>query len=460
MSFFSKIAAIAILLLCSLIAQSKSSRHLQVLVFTHVTVIDATGAPAKPDMSVVITGDRITAIGKSGKVRMPKDAQIINASGKYMIPGLWDMHIHSGGYENGKKNFPFLLAKGIIGVRDMGSPLEEILRLRQEVDEGKIAGPRMVIAGPLLQGPLPFQMPLIISVKDEAEAKRTVTYLKDRGVDFIKVHDAVPRNIYFAIAQESKRQGIPFAGHVPPSISALEATDAGQRSIEHLGGRFYGVLLGCTTREAELTDRIRRIVNAVLKSLIEKKEPDDSEIFRASLTRPLLDSFSDQKAATLLSAFRRNNTWQVPTLVGQPIRDAINGGRKDLSEDDIRYGKMLIQRQLDLVAAMRRANVKLMAGTDLPLDNPKLHDELILLVEAGLTPLEALQTATRNPAEFLGRLDSFGTVEKGKVADLVLLDANPLEDIRNTQKISLVVLGGKMIARPSLQNRGAAEARR
>src|SRR5258708_40245385 len=127
MSFFSKIAPIAILLLLSsLIAQPKSRRHLQVLIFTHVTVIDATGAPAKPDRSVVITGDRITAIGRSGKVRMPKDAQIINASGKYMIPGLWEMHIHSGGYENGKKNFPLLLAKGITGVRDMGCPLEEI----------------------------------------------------------------------------------------------------------------------------------------------------------------------------------------------------------------------------------------------------------------------------------------------------------------------------------------------
>jgi hypothetical protein len=370
-----------------------------------------------------------------------------------MIPGLWDMHIHSGGYD-GKKNFPFLLAKGITGVRDMGSPLEEILRLRREVNEGKIPGPRMVIAGPLLQGSLPFQMPLIISIDDEAEAKRTVTYLKERAVDFIKIHDAVPRNIYFGIADQSKREAIPFAGHVPPSISAMEATEAGQRSVEHLGGRFYGVLLGCSTREAELRDRIRGIVNAALKSLIEKKEPDDSEIFRASLTRLLLDSFSDQKAATLLSAFRRNDTWQVPTLVGQPIREAIYGGRKDLSEDDIRYGKMLIQRQLDLVAAMRRADVKLLAGTDLPLDNPKLHDELILLVEAGLTPLEALQTATRNPAEFLGRLNSFGTVEKGKVADLVLLDANPLEDIRNTQKISLVLLGGSMISRPSLQNQG------
>lgn len=251
MSFLGRIAPVAILLvLSSVIAQPKSSPDQEVLVFTHVTVIDATGAPAKPDMSVVITGDRITAIGRSGKVRIPKGAKIINASGKYMIPGLWDMHIHSGGYENGKKNFPYLFARGITGVRDMGSPLEEILRLRREVNEGRIPGPRMAIAGPLLQGPLPFQIPLIISVNDQAEAKRTVVYLKERGVDFIKVHDAVPRNIYFAIAEESKRHGIPFAGHVPPSISALEATAAGQRSIEHLGGSFYGVLLGCSTRQA------------------------------------------------------------------------------------------------------------------------------------------------------------------------------------------------------------------
>lgn len=412
-----------LLLLMALVSAEPRTQQLpdQVAVI-HVTVIDATGAKPKHDMTVIITGDRITGLGKTGKVRIPKTAHVVDATGKFLIPGLWDMHIHSVSYENGRKFLPLLLAHGVTGVRDMGSPLDDILRLRQETNQGKIPGPRMVIAGPLLQGPLPFQTPFIMSVHNESEASQAVIYLKGRGVDFIKIHDALPRELYFAIASEARRQGIPFVGHVPPSISATEATNAGQHSIEHLGGRFYGVLLACSSREAELTERIRRIVKDVLKALNEKKEPDDSEIFRAGFTKPLLDSFSNQKAVVLFAAFKKNDTWQVPTLVAQPIREAVNGGRKDLNEDDIRYGKLLVRKQFETVAAMKRAGVKIMAGTDLPPDGLSLHEELLLLVEAGLTPMEALQTATRNPAEFLGRLDSLGTVEQGKIADLVLLE--------------------------------------
>jgi len=431
--------------------QSRTPARPKQLALIHVTVIDATGAPAKQDRTVVITGDRITALGKTGNARISKTAQILDATGKFIIPGLWDMHIHSVSYENGRRFLPLLMAHGITGVRDMGSPLEDILRLRQETNEGKILGPRMVIAGPLLQGPLPFQTPFIMSVHNEAEATQAVIYLKGRGVDFIKVHDALPRELYFAIASEARRQGIPFVGHVPPSISATEAINAGQHSIEHLGGRFYGVLLACSSREAELTERIRSIVKNVLKALNEKKEPDDSEIFRAGFSKPLFDSFSSQKAAVLFAAFKKNDTWQVPTLVAQPIREAVNGGRKDLNEDDIRYGKLLVRKQFDMVAAMKRAGVKIMAGTDLPPDGLTLHEELSLLVEAGLTPMEALQTATRNPAEFLGRLDSLGTVERGKIADLVLLDANPLQDIRNTRRIHAVIFGGNVIPQSPLQ---------
>lgn len=432
------------------LGQSKPTSKSKALVLTHVAVIDATGAPAKPDMSIVIVDGRIAALGKTGKVRLPADAEIIDATGKFLIPGLWDMHIHSGGYENGKKYFPRLIANGITGVRDMGSPLDEILRLRREVEAGEIIGPHMIIAGPIVQGPLPFRMPLFISVNNEAEARQEVILLKGRGVNFIKVQDALPRDLYFAIVDEAKRQRIPFAGHVPPSISAAEASNAGQQSIEHLGGRFYGVLLGCSDRESGLTVKVREIVNNVMKSLNEGREPDDSGIFRASLTKPLFESFNDRKAATLFSIFLRNQTWQVPTLVAQPLRQAINE-RKDLSEDDIRYGKKLLQKQLDLVRAVQRAGVKIMAGTDFPPERSRLYEELSLLVEAGLTPIEALQSATSNPAAFLGRLDSLGTIERGKIADLVLLDANPLEDISNVQKINAVVFGGKLIPKSSLE---------
>ena len=433
-----------------LFGQAKPTPKFKPLVFTHATVIDATGAPAKPDMSVVIVNGRIITLGKTGRVRIPADAEIIDATGKFLIPGLWDMHIHSGGYENGKKYFPRLIANGITGVRDMGSPLDEILRLRREIEAGAIIGPHMIIAGPIVQGPLPFRMPLFISVNNEAEARQTVISLKGRGVNFIKVQDALPRDLYFAIADEAKRQRIPFAGHVPPSISAAEASNAGQRSIEHLGGRFYGVLLGCSDRESELTSNVREIVSNVMKALNEKREPDDSDIFRAGLTKPLLESFNDRKGATLFSMFLRNQTWQVPTLVAQPLRAAINE-RKDLSEDDIRYAKKLLQKQFDVVRAMQRAGVKIMAGTDFPPERARLYEELALLVEAGLTSMEALQSATRNPAAFVGKLDSLGTIERGKIADLILLDANPLEDIRNVQKINGVVFGGKLISKSSLE---------
>jgi Amidohydrolase family len=430
--------------------QAKPTRQFKSLVLTHATLIDATGAPAKRDMSIVIVDGRLTTLGKTGRVRVPADAEIIDASGKFLIPGLWDMHIHSGGYENGKKYLPRLVANGITGVREMGSPLDEILRLRKEIDEGAIIGPHMIVAGPIVQGPLPFKMSLFVSVNNEAEARQTVISLKGRGVNFIKVQDALPRDLYFAVADEARRQRIPFAGHVPPSISAAEASNAGQRSIEHLGGRFYGVLLGCSKIESELTAKVREIVSNVLKSLNEGREPDDSGIFRASLTKPLLESFNNRKAATLFSMFLRNHTWQVPTLVAQPLRQAINK-RKDLSEDDLSYRKRLVQKQFDVVRAMQRAGVKIMAGTDFPPESARLYEELALLVEAGLTPMEALQSATRNPAVFLGRLDSLGTIERGKIADLILLDANPLEDINNVQKINAVVLGGKLISKSHLE---------
>src|SRR2546427_533037 len=318
-----------LLLLSALIlGQAQPTPKSKPLVFTHATVIDAPGGRAKPDMSVVIVDGRIIALGKSGKVRIPKGAEVIDATGKFLIPGLWDMHIHSGGYENGKKYFPHLIANGITGIRDMGSPLDEILRLRRAVEAGEIIGPHMIIAGPILKGLLPFKMPLFISVNNRAEARQAVISLKGHGVNFIKVQDALPRDLYFVIAAEAKRQRIPFAGHVPPSISAAEASGAGQRSIEHLGGRFYGVLLGCSARESELTAKVREIVSNVMKSLNEGREPDDSGIFRASLTKPLLESFNNRKAATLFSMFLRNQTWQVPTLVAQPLRAAINE-RKD-----------------------------------------------------------------------------------------------------------------------------------
>ena len=288
----------------------------------------------------------------------------------------------------------------------------------------ELLGPCIVAAGPLVDGPEPTFPDLSIAVADEAEGRRAVVMLKRRGADFVKVYSLLPRAAYFAIADEAKQQGIPFAGHVPDSVNAGEASDAGQKSIEHLSG----ILLACSTREAELRD-----------ALLEARAKSDA----ASLLRALHDiqtigkqTYSDDKAEKLFSRFAQNQTWQVPTLTTARGPNAFN-----------------------LVAAMRRAGVRFMAGTDAP--NPwaypgvSLHEELNLLVRAGLTPMEALQTATINPAIYLGLQDSLGTVEKGKVADLVLLEANPLEDISNTRKISGVVIRGKLIGKQGLREMSA-----
>jgi imidazolonepropionase-like amidohydrolase len=429
-------------------------------VLQRVTVIDATGRPPQPDMTVVITGDRITALGRAGKVAVPRGAQIINARGKYLIPGLWDMHTHI--VASAARSLPLLVANGVTGIRNMHTsarqPMERIRQLRREIEEGKIVGPRLIANGPILDGANPIH-PGSIATANEAEARQAVNKLKEDGADFIKVYNLLSRQAYFAIADEAKKSNIPFAGHVPDAVSALEASEAGQKSIEHN----EGILIACSSRETELRKRLT-------------EAPEDKTI-GLRVHAESIDSYDEEKAAKLFATFVRNQTWMCPTLVElraetlsdgeiltQPRFKYISGRDKEqwrqifeepFSSEEIALARRSFRRERELVKAMRRAGVKILAGTDV--GNPflvpglSLHDELALLVETGLTPMEALQSATRNPSQYLGLLDSLGTIETGKIADLVLLDANPLVDIRNTRKINSVVVRGRVILQPGLR---------
>ena len=428
-----------------LLAQPKRNSPSKLLVFIHVTVIDATGAPAKPDMTVVITGSRITELGKTGKIRIPKDARVVDATGKFLIPGLWDMHAHLSGMDAS----PILcIVNGVTGARDMGGDLDLLQKWQQQIAAGTMVGPRIVAAGPILDGPTPG-FPLRITVNNAAEARQAVDSLKNRGVDFIKVHAHLSRETYFAIADEAKKQGLTFAGHVPVSITAMEASDAGQKTIEHLNESL--ILIDCSSREEQLR----------------KGEGGQQQY---------LDTYDEKKCQALFERFRRNGTWQVPTLVtlrmfayidehdysknprmkyAPKFREFMQGFYdsffKNRTKKEWALARKLYAKDLELVGAMHNAGVDIMAGTDVAVPGFELHDELVLLVNAGLTPMEALQAATLNPAKFLGRLRDEGTIEKGKLADLVLLEANPLQDISNTRKIDSVVVGGKLITKPDLQ---------
>lgn len=436
------------------------------LVFTHVTVLDMTGAPAQPNMAVVITGDRITELGRSESVRISRDAQVVDATGKFLIPGLWDMHVHW----LHKDYLPLFVANGVTGIRVMwGAPLHH--QWRQEIEQGTLRGPRMDIGSPIVDGPTPI-WPGSIAVKDGTEGRQLAIRMKQESADFIKVYSRLPREAYFAIVDEAKKQGIPFAGHVPDAVSALEASDAGQKSIEHL----TGVLVACSTREEELR-KGREEAWAKLPS--GKASPDRAGL--RPLSRLMLDTFSPEKANALFARFVQNRTWQCPTLVVQRnmafIQDpAIHNDPRvkymppeivsgwdpagdfrlnARTEEDVELAREVYRKLKELIGPMRRAGVEFLAGTDVlnPYCFPgfSLHDELALLVEAGLSPMEALQAATRNPARYLGKDKDLGTVEKVKLADLVLLDASPLEDINNSRKIEAVVFGGKLLPKAELQ---------
>jgi len=434
-----------------------SASNSQTLAITHVTVIDVASGTTKPDMTVTIRGDRIAAIDRSSS-KNTSGVQIIDGRGKFLIPGLWDMHVHTnfGDWLPGGREIilPLFVANGVTGVRDMGGDLNQLLEWRKGIDAGTILGPRMVISGPMIDG-APPHFPASVPVNTVAEGRKAVDDLKLGGADFIKVQSYVPRDAYFAVAEESKKQGMIFVGHVPDAIRASEASNAGQKSIEH----YTGIFEGCSTIEDEL-----------LKG---PKGP-----------RRVLETYSEPKCTALIALLTKNATWQVPTLVwerGQWLIDDLDltqspGAQyaaatwrnktykkftesilKELDTDPVAYRRQFVAKELEMTLAMHRAGVPLMAGTDTAagvyvIPGFSLHQELELFVKAGLTPMEALQSATLNPAKFFGRTRDLGTVEAGKLADLVLLDANPLDDIRNTQKISAVLLGGRYFSRADLDD--------
>jgi len=448
------------------------------LALTHLTVIDMTGAPPKPDMTVIIEGQKIISIASSTETPAPRDAVIVDASGKYLIPGLWDMHLHTV-YGSAKDTestlFPLLVANGITGIRNPGSlfSITQINRWRGLIADGVLIGPRIFI-GQQVDGPGGQNVSFVYRVKTESQARAAVQRIKREGFDFVKVYSRLSRAAFFAAADEARRIGIPFAGHVPTSVNDGEASDAGQKSIEHLEG-----MLVSTSFDEE---RIRNgwlEYEAKVAALNGRPVPTELEDENFKFVTASLDTFDEEKATRLYAVFVRNGTYHCPTLV---IHQAWGSLRNPAFFEDpgLRYVPLklrksvnfyleparswsaerkagterLFQYRLRRIRDMHRAGVELLAGTDTAFGYPvagfALHDELGLLVQAGLTPMEALKTATYNPAKYFGLLSSLGTVEPGKIANLVLLNANPLDDIGNTKKIEAVIVNGRYLSRKQL----------
>ena len=413
------------------------------IAITRVSVIDGDAPSPRTDQTVVIDGNRIVRVGASGSVAVPPGARIVDGRGKFLLPGFWDMHVHTA-ISGGRDLLSLYVANGVTGVRDMAGDWDTLKSWRSEIGRGQLVGPRIIASGPYLEGgdvPIPHLL-----ARNAVEASAGVDSLIALGVDFIKVHSQLNAESYFAIARRARERGVVFAGHVPRVVGSAAASDSGQKSIEHL----LGIPAECT--------------------------PADSVALAPRYTvQGALGRCSSEDLAPLYEKFVRNGTYVTPTFTAQvevavwPTRAVPGDSLAHYLPKAVRdyvaqifpmpdsippnadsVGRAMLEKRLRQVSAMQRAGVHILTGTDAPLRNSPpgfgLHEELALLVRGGMAPFDVLRSATLEPARYFGMLDSLGTIAPGKLADLLLLDANPLQDIRNTRRISAVVANGRLYA--------------
>ena len=470
------LAAAALALFASAPARAQEGRTVAI---THATVVDVESGRRLADQTVVVRDGRIAAVGPASRVSVPVDARVVDGRGRYVIPGLWDMHVHAAMPGLAQHFLPLLVASGVTGVREMFSTLPVLKAVRAQVDSGKILGPRIVGSGHILDGRPPIWFGSAMAATAD-EGRRAVDSLAAGGADFIKVYGRLPREAYFAVAEAAKARGIPFAGHVPSLVGVEEASAAGQKSIEHM----TGILSACSPRDAEMRDTVARMVAAGGWTAVTGG---------TARTRALMESYDEGRCRALARTLKRNGTWLAPTMV--TIRNTSFLDDTTLAADprmrffsktfaqswnprnDFRFRTRTPEdwavshaghaHLVRIVRLMREEGVPFLAGTDL--SNPyvypgfSLHDELAELVGAGFTPAQALRAATSDAARYLGLADSVGTVAVGKAGDLVVLDADPLADIRAVGRIHAVVLGGRLIdaaERERLLAEGEARAAR
>jgi imidazolonepropionase-like amidohydrolase len=405
------------------------------IVFRSVSILPMDSERVLRNQTVVVKNGNIVAIDEARKVAIPTDAVVIDGSGKYLLPGLADMHVHTD-----PSDFSLFLANGITTVREMNGSADH-LKWRAQLASGELLGPHLFVASTMIAGEKQRYRHVLVTSPDQAA--KVVKEFAEQRYDFIKVYDGLSRAVYDQIIQTAKEEKIPVVGHISKAVGLDHALESGQKSIEHTEQIEYATASFDSPLSSEQADTVAAQIvraNAWVTPTLASQEvlcQQGTAWFNSLFDRPEM-KFVDSSTLSWWSSLKEPHSHAGPSK---------NGGA-DL-------GSAFFSSQVNLVKSLNRQHALILAGTDTP--NPllvpgfSLHDELRNLHDAGLTNFEVLQTATTNPAAFLGLLAESGTVEIGKRADLVLVDDNPQQNLETLRTPFGVMLGGKWLPKSQLK---------
>ncbi len=457
-------------------AASEKAPEPHSILFESVNIIDAKSGE-RANFNVLVSGNKIIEVSDKA-IQSPSNCTVVDGKGKYLIPGLWDAHVHVT-FTPGlaQSMFPLFLGNGITSIRDTGGLIDEILPWKEKSLKEPNSTPRLFIAGPLLDGyPNVYdgssgRPKISVGLRSEEEATKMVDSLAAEGVDLLKSYEMLSPDLFKTILAAAEKHNLPVTGHVPLSVDAIDASNAGLRSMEHL----RNLEMSCSSDFDSLLQ--------VRKRMLAEGTDDVGGVLRSDIHSAqrmhAFKTFDEQRASAVLTALEKNGTWQTPTLalvtgginrlyedgdwkktfefLPEPIKtqwmDAANKATEEQSSEiSIAHGEWVLM----MVKKLKKYQIKIMAGTDTPIGflTPgfSLHKELEMLVKGGMQPIEAIESATILPAMYFNVQDSIGTIDENMIADLVLLDANPLSDITNTRKISAVVRNGTYYNRKALDS--------